>query len=426
MGTAERNSKSDALENNIPVIYNTDTLSVEYYNGTDWAALLSVSENVPSELIFIGTKSDLPDPVGGVITLAANVTYFFTAHVDLLGDRMVASANTVILGASSENCSITSTGIGSDFLLTTDYTMPVRHITFKDVTNAIDINSGNTGAQPIAIDWYGVNFSGCTTNIICGDLDNFIFSTGAVLGSGQIVFVGEVGTIGISNSLFVGDGTAYPIIELTSAASITRRFRIIYSSFVAFGSTNAIDVDVSATIPTVSYILDTCNFSGGGTYLTGLDDTSNDSFFLNNVGIVNSDEVSQYYMNGNATATVIDTQGVAVKAAGATTSGSITQKFTNSDNRATYIGGITRAFKIVATASLESGNNNQIGFYIAKNGTLITESEVYGTTSGTGRSENIVVQAFVQLTENDYIELWVENDTGTQDITVTELNVIIE
>lgn len=54
------------------------------------------------------------------------------------------------------------------------------------------------------------------------------------------------------------------------------------------------------------------------------------------------------------------------------------------------------------------------------------ESEVYGTTSGTGRGENIVVQAFIELSKNDYRELWVENDTSAQDITVTELNLTVE
>lgn len=47
-------------------------------------------------------------------------------------------------------------------------------------------------------------------------------------------------------------------------------------------------------------------------------------------------------------------------------------------------------------------------------------------SSGTGRAEAIVVQALLELAENDYIEIWVENENNTTDITVTDLNMIIQ
>ena len=130
------------------------------------------------------------------------------------------------------------------------------------------------------------------------------------------------------------------------------------------------------------------NFSGGGTYLAGVDSSDNKALFQNNVGINNSADVSQYYMNGNATATTIATIGTEVKVAGTTTSSSVTQKFTNTDNRATYIGALTRFFKVSATLSLTSGNGHQIGVYVGKNGTILSDSEIYGTTNAGGRAEN--------------------------------------
>jgi hypothetical protein len=74
--------------------------------------LIDVNDSGITNLTFVASKSDLPSPVGGVITLLAEHTYYFTADVDLLGDRLLGSQDTVILGASSENCSITSTGLG--------------------------------------------------------------------------------------------------------------------------------------------------------------------------------------------------------------------------------------------------------------------------------------------------------------------------
>lgn len=404
------------------VVFDTDSKVNRYWNGTDWVGAPSATN-----FIFINTKTDLPTASAGVITLEANKTYYFTTDIDLLGDRLVGSQNTTILGSSSENSSITSTGLSaSEYLFYTDFTTPIRHITFKDHDLGVGVNVSNSGAQPIALDWYGVNFNNLGTSLVCGDIDNIILTVCAILNGGSIVFIGSVGTIGVNSSIFVGDGAAEPLIQVTSAATIIRRFRVTYSAFVASGSTEAIDVEVGATVPTEGFILDTCNFSGGGVYLPSLDHTSNEALFSNNVGITNSADISQYYMVTNLTTTPVALQGTAYKIEGVTTSASVTSKFTNTDNRATYIGSLDKFFKVTATLSCNSGTNNEIGIYVAKNGVILPESEVYITANSGGRAEAGTVQALVRLTQNDYIEIFVENETTAQDITVTDLNVIIE
>lgn len=417
------NDTIPALQRPGNLIYRSADASLYYSTGSDWSRVWGETF---SKYYYVSTKDDFPKAVNGVITLEAGAAYIITDNIDLLGDRLVAQANTCLLGTSSENSFLTSTGLSGEYLLSSNFTLPIRHITFYNVGKAIGLNVDNSGALPIAIDWTGVNFSGCDTNIFIGKISNFIFNKGAVLGQGTIIVNDSIETFGIENSLFTGSGSAYDIFEVTASAVVTRRFRIIYSSIVAFGSTVGIDFNASAEVPTESYILDFVNFSGGGTYLTGLDFMSNDALFTRNVGIDNSADVAQYYMNGNATATVISATDSPVKVAGTTTSASVTQKFTNTANRATYVGALNRFFKVTATLSLNSGNNNQIGIYVAKNGVVIPESEIYITSNASGRAEAAVVQTLTQLTENDYIEIWVENETSTSNITVTELNVIVE
>jgi len=90
------------------------------------------------DVVFVADKDDFPTAVGGVITLAANITYFLTADIDLAGDRLVGSQDTVLIGGSSENCSLTSTGLGAGVaLFTTEWTTPIRHIAFKDVDTCL-------------------------------------------------------------------------------------------------------------------------------------------------------------------------------------------------------------------------------------------------------------------------------------------------
>jgi len=129
-------------------------------------------------------------------------------------------------------------------------------------------------------------------------------------------------------------------------------------------------------------------------------------------------------MLNNATVTTITTQGVPVKIEGTSTANAINQKFSHSDNRLTYTGGLTRNFQVSATASFTSGNNKVIGLYVAKNGVIIADSEMYATTSGSGRAEAIHVQTIFEMDENDYVELWIENDSNTDNITVEFLNHI--
>ena len=254
--------------------------------------------------------------------------------------------------------------------------------------------------------------------------DNWIFSKGAFLNSKGLNFTGTVGTIGVDNSIFVGDGSAGSIFSIDAAATITRRFRIIYSSIVAFGSTVGIDFNTSATVPTEGYILDTINFSGGGTYTAGVTYLDNKVRWSDVKGLINTAEFGNYFMTNNATITPIAVSGTAYKIEGTTTENAINQKFTHTNNRLTYTGGLDRNFQISATVSFTSGNNKVIGLYINKNGSLVNSSEMYATTSGSGRAESIHVQTVLELTANDYIELWVENDTDTTDITVEFLNLI--
>ena len=377
------------------------------------------------DIVFVNDKTDLPTAVSNVITLGDNVTYYFTTTVDLTGDRLVGGENTVILGSSSENSRIKSTGLGVGVpLFYTEWTTPIRHVTFQDVDTALHIVG--TVNPPVALDWTGVNYLNVPNIGLIDTCDNWIYSKGAILNSQNLQFSGTVGTVGIDNSIFVGTGSSGNILDILSTCTVTRRFRLIYSSMVVFGATVGINVDASATIPTEGYILDTINFSAGGTYLSGVSYTDNKTRFVNSKGIENTAEIGNLYMLNNTTATVISGSGVPTKVLGTTTANAINQKFSHSDNRLTYTGGLIRDFQVSVTTSLTSGNNNVIGVYVAKNGTILTESEMYGTTSSAGRAESISCQTILEMEENDYIEIWVENNTATQNITVEYMNVIIK
>lgn len=374
--------------------------------------------------ILVTKLSDLPKSQSGVINLIDTYTYFFTTVVDLEGARLVSGQNTTILGSSSENCRIKSTGLAAGVaLLSSEYSLPLRNITLEAET-ILDLDA--TGNPNQALDWYGVNFEGSSDIGTIKNYGNFVATSMAFLGVSGLIFDGTFGTIAFSATLFVGDAIG-TIIELPTTAIIERRFRTIYSSVVVPAGGTGFDVSTSAAIPIEGYIFDTCNFSGGGTLTAGVPFDDNKARWTENRSIKNSAAITGYYMLGNATATVIGAVSTPVKVAGTTTEATISQRFTvATTNRATYDGAITRDFRVTVTLSLSSGNNQQIAAYVAKNGSIISESVVNLTTNSGGRLENGMMQVTTELIDTDYIEIFVENNTAATNITVEDMNVIIE
>lgn len=405
-------------------ILNSNTSSIE-------ARLDAIELN---NLVYVRTVSDFPAPVSGVITLEDFHAYLIDGDVNIGENRIVCGINSCIYGYSSEISYLHNT-LDSQALVTSDETLSLYKITLYTAgtgASILDLDGSTSSTDNQALDWQFVNFSGGDVGTI-KDYDNAIFSIiGFIdrsaggfpaIGTG-LTFDGTIDTIAITDSLLVS-GTGQTAITIPSTATINRRFRMTDCAVVAFSGGVGIDFSTSSSVPNEGYVLNNVNFSGGSTYLSGFDYTYDETRFAGCRGIQNTYAVGHYTMQGNATATTIASTGTPVKVAGTTTVDSLTQKFAHTDNRLTYAGSLDRLMKVTATLSLTSGNNNQIGIYIAKNGTEINTSETYITANSSGRLENGAVQTISLCETGDYFEVWVENNTATTNITVEDLNVII-
>lgn len=369
---------------------------------------------------FFGDVYILPEEKK--ITLEANKTYFITNNVNLQDYYLYAPSKCCILGYSSEVSSLTST---ADTMLIVDDTLPIRDITLINNTGTIlDIDGSRSGSSNIAYDWYGVNFTGEVG--IIKNFDNFVASSLAFLNGYNLTFDGTSNTIAISNSLF-SPGSGNNMIIIPATANISRRFRIIYSSFVIIGIGIGINFNNSATVPTESYILDTCNFSGGGSYLSGINYTSNLTLFVNNVGITNTSVNGQLYMNNNLDATSISDTTNFFKVAGTTTNSPDNSKYTGTDNRLTCQAIIERTYLIQCNLSFNAGSNNvcEFGFYDSAIGSVRLPSRTKGTANSGGRAENISFMCVVKHSANDYLEIHCRNTSAITNITVSDMNFVI-
>lgn len=135
--------------------------------------------------------------------------------------------------------------------------------------------------------------------------------------------------------------------------------------------------------------------------------------------------MGETYMTGNATATTIASSGVYYKVSGTTTL-SHAHEFTagGTDNRLTYTGTITKTFHVACTLSVKSAGSNDIIYArIAKNGTTIPAGTVQQKLGSIGDVASTAIHVVVELATNDYIELFVMNNSGTSSLTVTDMNM---
>jgi hypothetical protein len=124
-----------------------------------------------------------------------------------------------------------------------------------------------------------------------------------------------------------------------------------------------------------------------------------------------------------AAPTTIATPGDYVKAAGTTVLGLGAAGFDMpQDGRLRFIGVSPRHLHVAVTVSMtSSGPNNVIGLKIAKNGVLLDDSvalRFLGTGSDIGST---ALHADISGVENDYLELFVTNETDTDSVTIEEL-----
>ena len=405
--------------------YDGQSKSSEIFADAKKTYCLGVNGNNSSKLIIVDRKESLPTAVSGVITLLDGYSYLLAKDIDLTGDRIETDGIVSIWASSPEVGQLKSTGLSaSSYLITSEYTISLNNVGLEHV-KCVSLDATANANQ--TIDWYGVNFYNCTTDI--GTIKNYgnvILNTMGFLNSGGLTFDGSIGTIGISDTIFENATTLTSII-LPASLTVTRRFRINNSSFVSLSGETALNVSASATIPNEGYILNNVNFGGGGTYLTGVQSTDNKARFEGCRGVSNSGNIGQYYMQGNSTATTISTSGTFAKIAGTTSSGTYVEKFdvTTTNNKGVYSGSLTGFYKVEIVAGCTSGNNKELELAIYKNGVITTPSRSKGTTTGSGKAENIVSHDIIELSTNDYVEAFITNNTGTTNITVEDLNVTI-
>jgi hypothetical protein len=135
---------------------------------------------------------------------------------------------------------------------------------------------------------------------------------------------------------------------------------------------------------------------------------------------------ANYFDFSSASVTTVAQSNTWVKLNTTTTQGFSRNGLSHSNNRLTWTGATTRVFRLEGVASVVSGSNNVIHVAFFKNGDLWPCSEQDSTVGTGGKSTAIPFHCLIELATNDFIEVYVKNASGTANITLDNVNVIIQ
>jgi hypothetical protein len=372
---------------------------------------------VTTKTVVVNELSDLPSPVGGVITLEDDKDYLFITDVDFGVTRLVPGNNTLVRGADSSIISITYSDTGT-FMTAVD-----KSFRF----DRIKVSTPNGQLLDVSATVPGCVFQ--LTDMTIGECDTIGSLDGLTAVQLNNVAWNDIKTDGIS---FTGTNTAFycqdNLVTLNGGtfidldAATFEGFTITNPFVIGAGGTTFLSGAASSANINVGGLGTVLNARiSGSTPLSGV--TSDDSRwnFLANDGIADTRPDGLLSVNIPFTVTIsaVDTP-VRIGAIGTDWIVERASQFTGAgDGRLTYDGEKNATLPILASLSAEvvSGTNKDLTFYIAIDGVIVANSGA-STTVSSGAPKNTPIPWQDQLSSAQYVEVWVENNTDATNVLI--------
>ena len=379
-----------------------------------------------TRVVVVNVLADFPSPVGGVIPLSADTVYFINDLVDVGANTFSLAANTVIQGLSATVTGIVSSATGTLFLNAGGFESDIGSISITAPNcTIVGVTSGGGVAD---VFMHGIDIKSCVTaaNISGAFLFRFEDSGVDTSSADTFVFSGANGLVNISTAFILDfTGTAFNLGTATFGRVNIDIMQIVSpsgSNLILDGVADSGNIDVGG-IGDMSEIVVVGSFTDSVTIVSG--DTRWD--FSGNTFIADSHTDGLLSMQANALATTIGGIGTSVLVAGTWVVEGTSKMTGTTGGRLTYDAQRDVHLPVIAslTVSPVSGNNRAIGVFVAVNGVVVANSR-RGAIVSSASSASITIPWNLTLETDDYVELFVVNDTSTDDILVSSAVMSIE
>lgn len=378
---------------------------------------------IPSNQKTINALSDFPAPVGGVITTDDDTFYLVGTKLPDTSDRFVLGKDTVIAGLDSSASSISYSGTGTMFT-SVDNSNKITLLTLDCPNGKLhDISATGPGAV--------FQFINCTVSDVdeIGNMSDLTAIQYSDVAFNNIITTGITfeGAIGI----FIG------ATDLVTVNGATPFFDLGTATFDSF--------DISASLATlaagasfISGLADSGNITSGnsgslrgvktfgtGTPLVGITVDDVRWFFSGNDDIPDTRPDGFLSLTGNTTATVVS-GGVPALVAGTWVVERVSKFVGTAAGRLTSKSERPNTLPIIITTTAEaaSGSNKDVTFFVFINGVKQDNSATRANLSANDvKNQTIIFQAV--LNEDDFVELFVANNTDDTSILVEDGKMVI-
>jgi len=420
MTTIQKNNISLPAEGLL--VFDTDVDAFYYYNTTSatWSKLNSSKEK-RDNYVLVKSASDFPAASGGKITLTSNTLYEINGLIVL--PSPIELNNAYLVGRDSNEDILYSAG-GTIFSGTKGGSL--RNLTLSAPSGTVFNIIDGTGTQNFVFQSAIVANSGSVGKI--EGLNLLFMNVIQYSGNSAGVTYKNINNLLLNNQGWFGDngGTYETLVGTFSLIGKVGGF-----SQVIPGSTYGLNT-LGITSVTGDAVLQNVVFYGGGNYINGTSPYTGYNFdknwSVNSPGIpreTDDNAAGNYYYNGDLTTGFIQTisNNNAVKITGdggadinSTTATNLFRFTSTSNNRLKYEGKKKRNFQINASLSIRGGTaGDYFAFIIAKNGTVLTESNSIVRIENSSNIQNVAINATVTLSPTDYIEIFTQRLVGSGD-----------
>ncbi|UQD55220.1 hypothetical protein [Flavobacterium sp. K5-23] len=424
------------------MVYDTDLKAFHHYDTstTSWVKISSSADGrlafkrikstdvlatvLATELAAGGSTKYLFDTntyyeINGTVTfnLPIDLNNAYVSGLDANVDKLVKTSGDLFVGAKGGTVKIVTiavTGAGSR-VFNVDCLSPSNLQTMV-VRDCIIANSVNVGIlKNFNMVFFSiVNFSGNTNGIIFENATTLLLSNLAWFGNNAGIYEKYVGTFGMIQKVggFMDVTSGKTGVDVSANPTITNNAQMSDIVFYGTGTTGTFVVP----------------YTVGG--FTGYN--FNNKWRVNCAGIPREDDavatgdVNFDYAVGSGVTTTFS-GSTKIKLVGNTTSNNLFRFSTDAlNNRLKYTGSRKRYFAVSGALSFQSSAASTTYIvYIAKNGTVINQSKVYVNSNSSSDIIAIPIVTTVELTTNDYIEVFAERFTGSGNMLTVSLNLVV-
>lgn len=381
----------------------------------------TVSTNGRSNYVLVKSASDLPAPVGGIITLLPTTTYAINGTITLTNKIELNGA--WLTGTDAVNDKLIYTPASGELFTGGTSGGNIRNLTLSAPTS---------GSKLFNLDAGGANKNFIIENCYILGCNNI----GKIKGYGGTVYFQTIAYFYNTNGITYENDNNLVITNTLWDLSNSNTFETLVGTFAVVQkvagamqpqlANTATAMNISGITSIGAGQLKITLFTGTGTYVNG---TFAKQWEVDATGITTEkDEVAtgNLYIS-TASSTTFAAANTAVKVAGTTTATGLFRVTSPSNNRLTYTGTKTRRFQVLASLSVSASTvNKEFAFYIYKNGVKLPESEQEMRMGLAVDKGSLTLSCTVQLAPNDYIEVWAANSIDATSMLVETLNLSIK